>query len=206
MRIDKILLLSFCLLAAFACTKASEEQTYAKQEETIDRFIEGLITPCDTLSMVEDGGTTVLRVAKVTITEEGEVRDTITVTYYGGATRVTIQEGDGDALLKRGNVSFFYAGYDFSSGSLNAGSLFATNMQELAASSGWDCVDTDPISIKLSDAKIVDGLKRGLVGVKPGEECVILFSGKSGFGSHPVGTIPPRVPLAYRIWVETVEN
>lgn len=206
MRIDKILLLSFCFLAAFACTKASEDQVYTKQEETIDRFIAGLITPCDTLSMVEDGGTTVLRVDKVSNDGDQELHDTITVTYYGGTTRVTIQQGRGDALLKRGKVSFYYGGYDFSSGSLQPGSLFATNRQELAGAAGMDCVFTDPVSFSLSDAKIVDGLKRGLVGVRPGEECVILFSGKYGFGSHPVGTIPPRTPLAYRVWVETVDN
>lgn len=198
-----IISLSFCLaLLASACTKASDEQTYVKQDTLIDKYVRSLIAPCDTLSLEETDGVTVLVVDKV----KDELHERIQVTYSGGSTRVTLTEGEGDALLRRGSVTFFYAGFDFSSGTLSNGSLFVTNNKEFADGAGWNCMDSLAVKLKISDARIVEGLKKGLVGVKPGEECLVLFPGSLGFGSSPVATIPTRAPLAYRIWVEDVEN
>ena len=39
-----------------------------------------------------------------------------------------------------------------------------------------------------------------------GEECYVLFSGKLGFGSRIVGTIPRNSALAYHLWIKSVSN
>ena len=53
---------------------------------------------------------------------------------------------------------------------------------------------------------MVTGLRNGLVGVKGGEECYILFSGKYGFGNKQSGTIPANSALVYHVWVESLSN
>ena len=60
--------------------------------------------------------------------------------------------------------------------------------------------------MKLSESGFVKGLKYGLEGVKAGQECYILFSGKYGFGKRELGTIPANSALVYRIWVESITN
>ena len=110
--------------------------------------------------------------------------DSSYVVYNGGSSRVVTVYGDGDSLSRKGTVSFYYAGYVFNGTSLNNSNLFATN----------------------SEADLVPGLKAGLEGVKSGQECYIIFSGKHGFGKHDLGTIPANAALAYHIWVENVTN
>ena len=63
-----------------------------------------------------------------------------------------------------------------------------------------------PLEIDLTDKDVLDGLRYGLEGVREGEECYILFSGKYAFGKSKIGTIPANAPLAFRIWVQKVEN
>ena len=58
----------------------------------------------------------------------------------------------------------------------------------------------------MSDAKLIPGLKDGLLGVKAGEECEILFSGKYGFGNENFGIIPANSAQLWTIWVVGVAN
>jgi FKBP-type peptidyl-prolyl cis-trans isomerase len=46
----------------------------------------------------------------------------------------------------------------------------------------------------------------GLEGVKAGEECEIIFSGKYGFGNKAFGMIPAKSALLYKIWVVSISN
>lgn len=86
--------------------------------------------------------------------------------------------------------------------------MFATNHYATASLSGWSLSDGDysPVSISMSDKDIVAGLRDGLVGVRAGEVCDILFSGRYGFGKKPLGPIPANSALLYRIWVESVSE
>ena len=43
-------------------------------------------------------------------------------------------------------------------------------------------------------------------GVKAGEECEIIFSGKYGFGNDSFGIIPANSALLYKIWVISISN
>lgn len=125
----------------------------------------------------------------------------------GGANRLVTVEGEGEALSGNGFVSFYYAGYTFS-GSFNAANMFVTNHQASAEQAGWDLTDADYAihETNMADAKLIQGLKDGLIGVRAGEECEILFSGKFGFGNESFGIIPANSALLYKIWVVGVTN
>lgn len=169
-----------CLLA-ISCTKQSLETTFSKQETQIESFIGKLKTT--------DG--------------EGEVR----VEYHNGSSRAVVAEGSGEELKDGGTVSFYYAGYSFS-GSLSSGNMFSTNHEKTASDAGWTLsgeADYEVLTITLGEEDLVEGLRNGLVGVRGGEECYILFSGKHGFKKN-LGTIPANSALLYHIWVESISN
>ncbi|MBQ5983486.1 MAG: FKBP-type peptidyl-prolyl cis-trans isomerase [Bacteroidales bacterium] len=181
MKLKSIILPVFLLLAAVcSCMKQQTENYYAKQEEAIDKFAQRL-SPIRTV-------------------------------YNDGSVRIVVKETNptADSLRKDGVVSFYYGGYLLSSsGSLNNQSLFATNSKELAESAKWVLSDSTVFrveTLKLDESNLLDGLKKGLHGVRSGEECYIAFTGKYGFGSKPSGTIPAKSTLVYHIWVDSISN
>ena len=116
--------------------------------------------------------------------------------YNGGSVRLVIAEGTGEEeLASDGVVSLYYAG-----------NMFATNHPDLADT--WKTSeDTFEIeTVKLGEDPLVEGLKNGLVGVKSGEECYIVFSGKYAYGQKAFGTIPANSPLIYHIWIDSISN
>ncbi len=129
------------------------------------------------------------------------------VVRNGGANRLVTVEGQGEALSGNGFVSFYYAGYTFS-GNYSASNLFVTNHKATAEQAGWDLTDAEYslYETNLSDAKLLVGLKDGLLGVQAGEECEIIFTGKYGFGNENFGIIPANSALLYKIWVVGVTN
>ena len=175
-RILTITALAILALSLSACMKSKLEETYNSQESKIDSYITG-----------KGEGYRVVR--------------------NGGANRIVLTEGEGEELSGNGYVSFYYAGYTFS-GSFSASGLFVTNHQATAEQAGWNLTDADYqlYEINLNDAKLITGLKDGLLGVRAGEECEILFSGKYGFGNENFGIIPAKSALLYKIWVVGVAN
>ena len=175
-----LLLASAALLVS--CTKESRELLYANQEERIEKFVDS----------------------------QRSSHPDIRVIHNGGFTRVVVSEGEGVEATARGKVSVYYAGYNFSTGSVSTSNLFATNNKDFATSINWNLSDdtlmSEPLEIDLTDKDVLEGLRNGLAGVKEGEECYILFSGKYAFGKSKIGTIPANSPLAFRIWVQKVEN
>lgn len=175
-----IVLTAVCLLT-LSCTKAQRELTYANQESAIDRFI----------------------------TNQKKTYPDARVVYNDGAVRMVLSEGTDVELNARGTVEFYFAGYDFSAGGVSNDKLFATNNPEFAESIGWKLSDGSTFTLQkvnLGDTDILEGLKRGLVGVRADEDCYILFSGKYAYGKSSIGTIPANAPLVFRVWVKTVEN
>lgn len=167
------------IISASSCIKEKLEETYNKQEEQIDKYITGALQKSESYS----------------------------VTYNGGASRLTTLAGDGPELSSSGSVSFYYAGYTFN-GSISSSSLFGTNHQATAESSGWSLTDPDYslMEIDMKDKDLLNGVWNGLIGVQAGEECEILFSGKYGFGNSTFGIIPAKSALAFKIWVVGVSN
>ena len=206
------------ILALGACTKSKLEQTYNSQESKIDsyltsnRIVKRSISRTDTLGFTLDttaldNGTIQIDTSWITEKIDTSWTDTLNVVRSGGANRLVTKEGEGEELQRNGFVSFYYAGYKFT-GNFSASNLFVTNHQATAEQSGWNLTDADYqiYEINLADAKLVQGLKDGLLGVKAGEECEILFSGKYGFGDEKFGIIPANSALLYKIWVVGVAN
>lgn len=184
----KIILLALICGSIVSCMKEKREATYNSQESKIDQYI--------TNNMY------------VKYTENGESKtDTLRVVYNGGSSRLVTTEGTGEQLKANGTVTFYYAGYSFS-GSKSYSNMFATNHQETATAAKWELTDSDYnlYTINLNEAEIIEGLRQGLIGVKSGEVCQILFSGKYGFGKKPLGIVPANSALLYEIWVEGVSN
>ena len=166
-----------------SCIKEKLEVTYNSQEAKIDQYISS---------------------NKYT---DSSKSDSLRVVYNGGASRLVMTEGAGEELNKKGTVAFYYAGYIFI-GSKSNNNLFITNHEDTAKAAGWELTDEkyEIYKINMSDAKLIDGLYNGLLGVKAGEHCQILFSGKYGFGNEEFGIIPENSALLYEIWVEAVSN
>lgn len=162
------------------CTKQSLETTYSSQENRIDSFI----------------------------TSQLESNENYSIVHNHGSNRLIISGGSGNALGRGGTVSFYYAGYVFSSGSLNTSNMFATNSEAFAAEAGWNLTGADfsVKTVRLEKDELLEGLYYGLEGVRAGEECIIIFSGKYGYGNRHVGTIPANSALAYHILVENVSE
>lgn len=199
MKNNILIMLILCTMAS-ACVKEKIEETYSKQETRIDDYLtKNQTMQRDSIATVTDPetGETIEKVVQWT--------DTLRIEYNNGSARLVKEEGDGEALTENGSVSFYYAGYLFSG---SPTTLFTTNHQETAESSNFVLTDAD-YEIFMADMRsveLLDGLRNGLIGVRAGEECEILFSGKYAFGNHIFGTIPANSALLFKIWVIGVSN
>lgn len=180
-----ILAAALACMATASCVKEQLEVTYNKQETQIDSYISK-----NTTVKNEEGGT-----------------DTLRVVRNGGSNRLVTVEGTGEELRADGHLGFYYAGYTFN-GSVSVSNMFGTNHQATAEQAGWNLTDPDYalMEINITEAELLDGLRNGLMGVKAGEECEIIFSGKYGFGNKAFGMIPAKSALLYKIWVVSVTN
>ncbi len=179
MKINPILALVVLVCAAASCAKEGIALTYLNQDAQIEKYVS------DQLSKIEGSR----------------------ASFENDTARLVVREGSGEVLRDGGTVAFYYAGYVFT-GSLST--LFATNNEDVAQSAGWSGLSgEDRYSVQVADlsgGQLLEGLRRGLVGVRPGEECLILFNGKLGYGRKVQGTIPAGSALAYHIWVIDIEN
>jgi FKBP-type peptidyl-prolyl cis-trans isomerase len=172
----------FCLLAVFFLASCGKEDTDKNQQESYIASIASAYQESDS---------------------------TVTVRHAKGSTIVTITQGTGEELTTSGTVSFLYAGYYITSASISNSNLFSTNNSDIAETAGWTLSDTTVFkadTLKISDADLVEGLKNGIIGVKSGEECLIMFNQDYGFGKKIIGNIPENSALAYHLWIESVAN
>ena len=167
------------LMAGTSCIKEKLELAYNNQEDRIDKYIEAAIKKDTTAAVVRNNG----------------------------SNRLILVHGEGEELGEKGQIAFYYAGYTFN-GSVSSSNLFVTNHEQTAIDAKWDLTDAqfDLYEINMADAQLLEGLRNGLLGVKGGEECEILFSGKYGFGNETFGIIPPNSALLYKIWVVSISN
>lgn len=176
----KILIISAVLLV-LGCSRSDIETQYANQETRIESFLDAQLAANPEAYTVSNGG----------------------------VERLVLVEGEGAELDGNGTVSFYWAGYVLNGSNLSSNNLFATNVEELASAAGMDTSDSESYSIRtldLSETDLIEGLKKGIKGVKGGQECIILFSGKYGYGNKSLGTIPANAALAFHLWVESVSN
>lgn len=201
----RIILISILCIIASSCVKDKLETIYSKQETQIDAYIaKNMVVKRDSTKMevtpnTEDPTKNDTSYVKV------QWEDTLKVEYNKGSARLIKKEGTGDRLSEKGAVSFHYAGYIFTS---QPSTLFATNDEETAKGASFTLTDADYsiFEANMTDIHLVEGLRNGLLGVRTGEECEIIFSGKYGFGNEIFGTIPVNSALLYKIWDITVSN
>lgn len=191
MKTEQIKILAVAAVAAAlscvsGCTSQSLETTYASLEDAIDRYI--------TTNFSDSSAYTVHR--------------------YSGSNRITVLLADSlgfvmpeDTLMAGGTVTFDYALYLFDS-SFPPRNMIAATTEELATQGGvWgDESVFVPATVNLSDKQLLEGLRKGLMGVYAGEECYILFSPKYGFGNTEINAIPKMSSLIYHVWVLDIEN
>lgn len=179
----KHIITGIMLIISTSCMKEKLEMTYTNQEAKIDQYINS--------NRFTDSSKT----------------DSLRVVYNGGATRLVLTEGTGEELNGNGTAAIYYAGYMFNGSKTNA-NLFTTNHEDTAKNAGWQLTDENfgIYQFNMSDVRLIEGLKNGLIGVRGGEHCQILFSGKYGFGDEAFGIIPANSALLYEIWVEAISN
>ena len=202
---SKILILLVICLATGSCVKEKLETFYSKQDTQIDAYMtKARVVKRDSIKLEitpNADDPTKNDTTKVKV----EWEDSLDLIYNKGAVRLVKTEGTGPALEEGGAVSFYYAGYVFTS---NPSSLFATNHQETAAGAGFTLTDDEYqiFEADMRSTRLLEGVRNGLIGVKSGEVCEIAFSGKYGFGDEVFGTIPVNSALLYKIWVLGVSN
>lgn len=179
----KTVLRYFCVFAALfpaiSCGKAGRESIYASQETRIASYIESE-TKTEGVTFVDNDG----------------------------VYRIIYEEGTGEALQAGGVVSFYYAAYVFT-GSKSISNLIATNHKETAEKASWDVSDAsrfEALTVGVEESGFVEGLKRGIVGVKADQHATVVFSGRYGFGDKIYGKVPAHSALLYEIWVVAVTN
>lgn len=188
-----ILMMMLCA-AASSCMKEKLKTTYNAQEDSIDKYITGNMYAKRTGVSEKTGNDTTWT-------------DTLRVIRNAGSNRLVLNEGMGEELQEGGNVAFYYAGYIFK-GSRSNGNLFITNHRQTALDAKWNLTEENYslYQINLGQTELIEGLRNGLIGVRGGEECEILFSGQYAFGDNDFGIIPANSALLYHIWVEAVSN
>ena len=176
-RIKHILITLMAVFTAVSCANEDKKLTVADQEAAIDTYINN-----------NYGEYTVIH-------RNGFNRVNL------DTTTVTVQ----DSLVYGDTLSFYYAGYVFTS---SPSALFCTNNITVAESSGFTTSNPDysPKETVFSEGCMISGLVNGLYGVKEGGHYLILFSAQYGFYDSYVYNIPKLSALCYEIWVEEVRK
>lgn len=202
---NKLFAAAFLCLALSACVKEKLETIYSKQETQIDTYLNKIrVVTRDSIQLVITPNKDNPELNDTT-RKTVQWKDTVDIAYNKGTGRVAKVEGEGEPLSENGAVSFYYAGYIFTSG---PSTLFATNHQETAEKEKFSTTDPDYgiFEADMRKTEFLEGVRNGLIGVRAGEECEIVFSGKYGFGNEVFGIIPANSALLFKIWVVGVSN
>jgi len=135
-----------------------------------------------------------------------ETLDDVEVAVDDGVWRVVMDGGSNNYSAVAGDsVSFNYSAYIFRSGK---GSLFDTNIRSVAkeAKLDLDLSAFTPRKRRIGRGELIKGLDKGLLGVRKGDRCYIIFSSKYGYGNKQIGMIPKMSPLIYEVWILDVNK
>lgn len=171
----KISSILLLFLVLVSCSKQDNELTILNQESAIDKYITGSFAD-------------------------------YRIVRNSGSNRIVINEGDSaDTLAFGDSLSFYYAGYVFSSG---LGTIFATNNIDIAIATSFSTTDADytPLKVIFSNDSFTSGLRNGMLGMKENEHAYIVFSAKYGFYNTQLYNIPKLSPLIYQVWIEKIKK
>ena len=111
------------------------------------------------------------------------------VSRIDGITRILVQDfstASAPEAAKGDSLDIRFAGYTFENGAPAA------------------CFVLDSTVVQLGKGDLIRGLDRGLVGVKPQQEVLLLFSSQYGYGTDKVGLVPENTALVFDIIVDRV--
>ena len=111
------------------------------------------------------------------------------VSRIDGITRILVQDyatASSPEAAKGDSLTIRFAGYTFESGAPAS------------------CFAIDSCTVLLGKGDLIRGLDRGLTGVKPQQEVLLLFSSQYGYGSDKVGLVPENTALFFDIIVDRV--
>lgn len=111
------------------------------------------------------------------------------VTHVDGITRVLIQDlaaPTAPAAEKGDSLHIYFAGYTFTDGAPSA------------------CFAYDSCTVQVGKGHLIRGLDLGLIGVKPMQEVVLLFSSQYGYGTDKVGLVPENTALFFDVAVDRI--
>lgn len=129
-----------------------------------------------------------------------------TVVYRDGVVRAIIEQGvKKDTAAVGDSVYFFYAGYIFTNGK---GKLFYTNSDSVATANNVSLASTEAVlrNTKLGNGDLIEGLERGLVGMRQNEHAYIVFNADYGYGNSRVGQVPAMSALLFEVWLEQIRK
>ncbi len=125
-----------------------------------------------------------------------------------GLQVVVTEKGTGDNIKTGDNVGVFYAGY------LEDGTLFDTNIEEIAKLTGsfnerrLAMGGYKPMAIPFSQqAPTIPGFKEGLLSLKKvGDKATLFIPSELGYGAKGGGPIPPNANLIFEIKIEEIKK
>ena len=114
-----------------------------------------------------------------------------------------IELGEGDPIKKGDQVLVHYAGY------LSSGKPFDSSVKEIAMQMNNYNPQREPYSpfpvIAGPQGRVIEGWKRGLIGLRKGGHSKLLIPSELGYGSSGAGqVIPPNSSLVFDVWIEDV--
>jgi len=130
------------------------------------------------------------------VTQEGDIDKYITnnfkdneVVRNNGSNRIIITNGYGNTVESGDRVSFYYSGYIF--GTDGPTDLFTENQAD---------------NITIGNNDLIEGLDSGIIGMKKGEESIIIFTAKKGYGKGSLGSVPEASALLFVVTVNSISK
>lgn len=187
-----------------ACGKNYED--LEKDRTTIESFFEGYFNK---------------------MSEEEKVAEMAAYGVVGSVYRYVLNDDREDyadaAVVAQGDVvEFYYEAYSFTTnlnlapGNYNPQLIFATNRPETLdflcnpgttnTFAAWDRTlwDSAPTVATVGSTTLVEGVSKGLPGLREGDHVWLVFASDLGFGEKELGTVGRNQILAYRIYIEKV--
>lgn len=122
-----------------------------------------------------------------------------------GLKLLVTAEGEGEGIREGDQALVHYAGY------LSTGKPFDSSVKEVAMLFGNYTPQREPYGpfpvVAGPQGRVIEGWKRGLVGLKKGAQVKLIIPAALGYGDRGAGDIiPPGSTLVFDIWVEDIKT
>ena len=118
---------------------------------------------------------------------------------------LVLAEGEGEGIRAGDEALVHYAGY------LSTGRPFDSSVKSVAELFGTYTPQREPYGpfpvVAGPQGRVIEGWKRGLVGLKKGAQVKLIIPPALGYGERGAGDIiPPGSTLVFDIWVEDIKR